>query len=114
MQNQLLGYWPGSIFTSLAESSTAINWGGEITNNMVEGQHTETFMGSGHFSDEGFGKASYFWNLAYFDDSGTLKGPESLTPFATNPSCYDILIADNMDHGVSFYYGGSGFSSQCP
>ncbi|XP_028082216.1 uncharacterized protein LOC114283555 [Camellia sinensis] len=32
VQDVVLGYWPGSIFIDLADSSTIVTWGGEIAN----------------------------------------------------------------------------------
>ncbi|CAI9087387.1 OLC1v1021444C1 [Oldenlandia corymbosa var. corymbosa] len=61
--NTTIGYWPDSLFTDLADSASAIEWGGEIINTKPNGQHTTTQMRSGHFGAEGFGGASYFKNL---------------------------------------------------
>ena len=89
-QDQDIGYWPASIFTSLAGSSTLIEWGGEIVNSQVNGRHTSTQMGSGHFPYEGFKKAAMLFNLGYIDNSGALKDPEGLQQHATKPSCYNM------------------------
>ncbi|KAL5074925.1 hypothetical protein RYX36_013909 [Vicia faba] len=59
----VMGYWPSFLFSYLADSATMIEWGGEVVNSEPDGQHTSTEMGSGHFPEEGFGKASYFRNI---------------------------------------------------
>nr|CAD1830853.1 unnamed protein product [Ananas comosus var. bracteatus] len=78
-QNIDVGYWPNEIFTHLASYATSVEWGGEIVNNDVNGQHTTTQMGSGHFAEE--------------RSVGTIAG---------NPNCYDIQTFSNAKLGVLF------------
>lgn len=115
MQNQTIGYWPDSIFTTLANGSDALNWGGEIINDEPEGHHTLTQMGSGHFSSEGYGKACYFHNLKYMDDAGVFKDPGKLIPYVTKPLCYDLQVGEDTssEKGTFFYFGGPGYSKIC-
>lgn len=113
MQDQLVGYWPSSIFTHLAGTSDAISWGGEIVNNQPNGHHTSTQMGSGHFPNEAYGKASYFTKLGYFDEGNNVKDPENLEPFVTRPPCYDLRTGKDNKFGVFFYFGGPGYSTNC-
>ncbi|XP_062086911.1 protein neprosin-like [Humulus lupulus] len=113
-QNEPIGYWPNSIFTTLKNGADLLSWGGEIVNNGIT-HHSETQMGSGHFPAEGFGRASFFSNIGYFDGSGFINDPEKLTPFASKPSCYDVKVAaDKADLGTHFFYGGPGYSDKCP
>ncbi|KAJ8755954.1 hypothetical protein K2173_024499 [Erythroxylum novogranatense] len=115
LQDEHMGYWPGNILTSLANSSDVINFGGEIVNNQAEGHHTTTEMGSGHFPDEGFGKAAYISYLSYIDTSCVLRDAGNLTPYISRPTCYDLKV-DNKNQstkGVHVYFGGPGFSGQC-
>ncbi|KAH9713156.1 NEP-interacting protein 1 [Citrus sinensis] len=113
VQDQLVGYWPSSIFTHLAGTSDAISWGGEIVNNQPNGHHTSTQMGSGHFPNEAYGKASYFTKLGYFDEGNNVKDPENLEPFVTRPPCYDLRTGKDNKFGVFFYFGGPGYSTNC-
>jgi hypothetical protein len=117
VQDQVLGYWPGSIFTSLASSATRINWGGEVYNSEPGGHHTSTQMGSGHFANEGYGKASYFKNIQYIDIGGKFRDAEGeeLVPYATRPFCYDVEVENNKSggFGTHFYFGGPGYSELC-
>ncbi|WCJ39643.1 hypothetical protein M5689_020615 [Euphorbia peplus] len=111
-----IGYWPSSIFTSLAESSRLIEWGGEIINARQNGKHTSTQMGSGHFSTEGFRKAAYVANLGYIDNSGAMitPDPNKLLQVVTSPACYDFKFGPRGTQlGLHFYYGGPGFSPRC-
>ncbi|KAF9666305.1 hypothetical protein SADUNF_Sadunf16G0215800 [Salix dunnii] len=112
--DQVLGYWPFSLFSHLKDSATMIEWGGEIVDSKTSGQHTATGMGSGHFPREGFGKASYFRNIQIVDGFNKLMEPAQLATFTSQSSCYDI----RTDHGRAwktyFYYGGPGRSPSCP
>ena len=49
---ELVGYWPGSLFTSLKDKAEEVYWGGGIANEMTGGRHTTTTMGSGHFAGD--------------------------------------------------------------
>nr|XP_023898515.1 uncharacterized protein LOC112010406 [Quercus suber] len=117
VNDQPVGYWPSSLFTYLANSATELTWGGEIYNSKIGGVHTKTQMGSGHFPNEGYGKASYFRNIQYVDSNGLFNDvePEDLTPDATKPSCYNINLQSDISggSGTNFYFGGPGYSDMC-
>ncbi|XP_038698979.1 uncharacterized protein LOC119996421 [Tripterygium wilfordii] len=110
-----LGYWPGSLFTFLADSATLIEWGGEIVNKQTGGQHTTTQMGSGHFPGEFFHKAAFFRNLKYVDNSNVLRDPQGLATFVKqSPNCYDVKKYRGGPWEYYFYYGGPGRNPNCP
>ncbi|KAI5336883.1 hypothetical protein L3X38_016152 [Prunus dulcis] len=114
--NEAIGYWPDTILPGLRGSAELVSWGGEVYDSQAEGHHTSTQMGSGHFPDEGFGKASYVRNVQYMDDSSplTFKDPAGLLTYATKPSCYNLIVKDKTPNmGIHFYYGGPGFSAAC-
>ncbi|KAK2654521.1 hypothetical protein Ddye_014377 [Dipteronia dyeriana] len=73
IQDKIIGYWPGSLFTGLADMSTEIIWGGVVLNSNVGGHHTATQMGSGHFPGEGIGNASYNRNMGLYNNANILK-----------------------------------------
>ncbi|KAJ1413833.1 hypothetical protein SESBI_19327 [Sesbania bispinosa] len=112
--NTLVGYWPAEIFTHLADKATMVEWGGEVVNTRANGQHTSTQMGSGHFADDGFGKASYFRNLEVVDTDNSLSSVNNILTLAENTNCYDIKSSYNNKWGTYFYYGGPGNNPQCP
>ncbi|XVF25079.1 hypothetical protein REPUB_Repub13aG0182900 [Reevesia pubescens] len=114
-QNQDLGYWPGSIFTTLADRADTLTWGGEIVNSESQGRHTSTQMGSGHFPSEGFSKASFIRNLRYMDESGAIKDvdPKNLVHYVSNPPCYDLQMGNLINYGTHFFFGGPGYSAKC-
>ncbi|CAL9061007.1 unnamed protein product [Musa banksii] len=110
----VLGYWPSFLFSYLTESASMIQWGGEVVNSELEGEHTSTGMGSGHFPEEGFGKASYFRNIQIVDGSNNLRAPKEVGTFTEQSSCYDVQNGNNDDWGHYIYYGGPGRNTGCP
>ncbi|KAL4600583.1 hypothetical protein ACB092_11G209100 [Castanea dentata] len=103
------GYWPSSIFSILSDSASSVQWGGEVINLMQDGQHTTTQVGSGHFPEEGLGKAGFFKNLNVIDGTKTLTGPRNNQTIITNPNCYNLI-----NYGDSFYFGGPGRNPNSP
>ncbi|XP_051147763.1 uncharacterized protein LOC127262937 [Andrographis paniculata] len=112
--NHVLGYWPGFLFAYLSDSASMIEWGGEVVNSQSDGQHTTTQMGSGHFPEEGFGKASYMRNIQIVDGSNNLRAPKDIDVFTEQSSCYDVKLGKSRDWGNYFYYGGPGRNPNCP
>ncbi|XP_071723403.1 protein neprosin-like [Rutidosis leptorrhynchoides] len=114
LQNQVFGYWPKDIFTSLRESANLITWGGEVMNYRKHGRHTSTQMGSGHFPSEGNKKASYIRNIGYLDQSRQWKDATNVVTHVSRSSCYNLHIIDKFDgYRTHFYYGGPGYSGRC-
>ncbi|KAL0769954.1 hypothetical protein Bca101_035104 [Brassica carinata] len=112
---ELVGYWPGALFTSLGDGATRVQWGGEIVNVKTDGKHTITDMGSGHFADEGVKKASYFRNIMTVDGTNTLTEPQGIFPKTTNDNCYNIKAGDGgTAWGLNFFFGGPGQNERCP
>nr|ACG41003.1 carboxyl-terminal peptidase [Zea mays] len=110
----VLGYWPSFLFSYLADSASMIEWGGEVVNSEPDGTHTSTQMGSGHFPEEGFSKASYFKNVQVVYSSNQLSAPKGVGTFTEQSNCYDVQNGNNGDWGTYFYYGGPGKNSNCP
>ncbi|KAJ0105570.1 hypothetical protein Patl1_18084 [Pistacia atlantica] len=110
----LVGYWPSFLFSHLRSHASMVQFGGEIVNSRSSGYHTGTQMGSGHFAEEGFGKASYFRNLQGVDWDNNLIPLANLHLLADHPNCYDIRQGRNNVWGTYFYYGGPGRNVRCP
>ncbi|XP_014523168.1 uncharacterized protein LOC106779558 [Vigna radiata var. radiata] len=110
----LVGYWPSSLFSHLRDHASMIHFGGEIVNSGLSGSHTSTQMGSGHFAEEGFGKASYFRNMQVVDWDNSLIPLSNLKVLADHPNCYHIQGGVNKAWGNYFYYGGPGRNIKCP
>ncbi|KAH7658462.1 Neprosin domain-containing protein [Dioscorea alata] len=102
---KLVGYWPNSLFTTLAQYGTRLEFGG------TAGYTCNTVfppMGSGHFPDEGYSKSCLFQMVKYIDgdsrsdDLPLLEG----APYSNSP-CYkagDFTESGNKDN--YFYFGG--------
>ncbi|KAA8520314.1 hypothetical protein F0562_014570 [Nyssa sinensis] len=110
----VLGYWPAALFSYLTDSASMIEWGGEVVNSDADGQHTTTQMGSGHFPNEGFGKASYFRNIQIVDGSNNLRPAQDINTFTEQSNCYDVKTGRDGGWGNYFYYGGPGRNPNCP
>ncbi|MFS7906124.1 putative neprosin [Helianthus anomalus] len=114
VDGNVIGYWPASLFSYLSESSSRVDWGGEVINRRLGGHHTTTQMGSGHFPQEGYRKASYIRNIEIVDDSNTLRSPQDLLTITPQESCYDIVKGINDNWGSHVFYGGPGQNPNCP
>ncbi|KAH9307378.1 hypothetical protein KI387_035289, partial [Taxus chinensis] len=95
--NTLVGYWPSELFTHLADHASMVEWGGEVVNTEAGGEHTSTQMGSGHFAQEGFGRASYFRNLEIVDSDNSLRAVDAMATLAEHTNCYNIQSTYNSD-----------------
>ncbi|XP_058774332.1 protein neprosin-like [Vicia villosa] len=110
----IIGYWPTTLFSHLKNDADEIHFGGEIVNEKSRGAHTSTAMGSGHFAEEGFGKAAYIRNMQVIDSDNKLIPLENPTYVASNPNCYNIQGKYSPKWGDHMYFGGPGKSDKCP
>ncbi|KAL9691912.1 hypothetical protein QQ045_012339 [Rhodiola kirilowii] len=114
--DEIIGYWPASLFPQLRERADLIQWGGEIVDSEPEILHTATEMGSGHFPNEGPGKAAFFHTIQIRKEGqGSFVDAYDLTPFRTNANCYEITMNSygNPFEKVNFFFGGLGYSDTC-
>ncbi|AEC10395.1 unnamed protein product [Arabidopsis thaliana] len=112
--NDVIGYWPGSLFNSLGDGAIKVEWGGEIFAPTSD-RHTTTDMGSGHFAEEGIKKASYVKNIMIVDGTNALREPQGLYSYADNRNCYSVVPGNaGTSFGTHFFYGGPGQNVKCP
>lgn len=107
-----VGYWPSTIFTTLQHSASSVEWGGEVAS--TDAGQTSTQMGSGHFPNEGFGKASHIKNLLVVDSSNTLRDPSGVNLIAPDRNCYNVQSGTSSNWGRYIYFGGPGKNPNCP
>ncbi|XP_028773394.1 uncharacterized protein LOC114730478 [Neltuma alba] len=112
--NEVVGYWPASLFPLLSESATTVGWGGEVLNLGSNGQHTTTQMGSGHFPQEGYGKACFFWNIKVVNGNNQTVPPNNIRTRVDQPNCYNVQTGQSNDWGNYFSFGGPGRNPSCP
>ncbi|XP_031504414.1 uncharacterized protein LOC116267011 [Nymphaea colorata] len=117
IDGNLIGFWPKENYDGRFSLAIQVDWGGEIVNKRSTGKHTITQMGSGHFPQEGIGKAAYISNMALFDENMEVYNPtDKLQKFSTVPNCYDVIIwpPDN-ERGCYVTLGGPGYDKdRCP
>ncbi|KAL8204405.1 hypothetical protein R6Q57_010028 [Mikania cordata] len=109
----VIGYWPAALYTYMNQGATMAEYGGEIINSHVDGYHTSTQMGRGHFAEEGYGKASYVKDIQIIDESNNLRTPWYFQTQVNNKNCYDIVMGSNENSSASFSYGGLGRNQAC-
>lgn len=109
----IIGYWPATLFTHLKYVADEVHFGGEIVNQKPGGSHTSTTMGSGHFPEEGFGKAAYIRNMQVIDSDNNLIPLDNPSYVATNPNCYNIQGKTSPKWGDHIYFGGPGRTHKC-
>ncbi|XP_068640155.1 protein neprosin-like [Aristolochia californica] len=102
-----VGYWPGSLYTYLAQSASTIDWGGEV-DTMLGG--TFSLMGSGNFPTAAPGYVAYARNIQFVDINGLfVDAPIELTKLETWPSYYQLRDGYNPGNlGRYFGFGGPG------
>ncbi|CAL9115652.1 unnamed protein product [Musa textilis] len=110
----VVGYWPQFLFSNLASSATIVEFGGEIVNTRPSGSHTATQMGSGHFAEEGLGRAAYIRSIRVVDSNDALIPATNLSYYAEAPNCYDIQGGVDDSGESFFYFGGPGKNAKCP
>ncbi|KAI3730902.1 hypothetical protein L1987_62082 [Smallanthus sonchifolius] len=110
--SELIGYWPANLFSGLRDHANTIQYGGEVYS-AKSSKHTSTQMGSGHFPEEGLGKAAFVRNVEVIDEMNNLNTIQNVELFAENPNCYDVKSGYNAVWGSYIYYGGPGYSPKC-
>ncbi|AED93504.1 AslB, putative (DUF239) [Arabidopsis thaliana] len=116
-ENNVLGYWPGTLFNYLKHSATAVQWGGEVhsPNVVLKKPHTTTAMGSGQWASYIWAEACFHTNLRIKDYSMQLKYPQFLSEYADEYNCYSTLLhRKTYMSEPHFYFGGPGRNSRCP
>ncbi|KAF2306963.1 hypothetical protein GH714_022821 [Hevea brasiliensis] len=93
-----------------------VDWGGEVVNSRANGHHTSNHMASGHFAEDGFGKASYFRNLEIVDSDNRPSLAQAISILAESTNCYKIqssmgpweqsavLMITSISSPLSLYY----------
>ncbi|CAM6053846.1 unnamed protein product [Sphagnum tenellum] len=109
--DEIVGYWPRSLFNTLKNAADAIDWGGEIIWDGSTKRGVFTDMGSGEPAALGYERAAYQRNLQYVGIDNALHDVTDLQVATEAPSCYTAVAGHNKPWGSFFYFGGSG--SQC-
>ncbi|KAF8380249.1 hypothetical protein HHK36_027732 [Tetracentron sinense] len=107
--NNVMGYWPKSLFNSLSGLASQIVWGGDTYGPIDEVMKPE--MGSGHFPNEGYRGAAFFQQIQVIK-SEEFEDPDESTMeiILDETNCYNITgKTDRLaDPGYHFFFGGPG------
>ncbi len=111
--NEWMGYYPNGLYNAagLRDQAASVDWGGEIVDDLAHHpEPTATWMGSGHYPNEGWQHAAYMRNLAYQSDAAGTMAPIQGYPSVTNPAAYQIAtdFSGTSTWGSNFYWGGPG------
>ncbi|EFJ20950.1 hypothetical protein SELMODRAFT_108410, partial [Selaginella moellendorffii] len=111
IDDEWVGYWPASLFTTLGQSSQWMQWGGEVClSGASDGPELSTQMGSGFFPAEGNTRAASQCELAYLDDQMRQFDAVDLAEFSTDPECYTARKYFDRNWGSYIIFGGRGCS----
>ncbi|KAF8085874.1 hypothetical protein N665_0643s0003 [Sinapis alba] len=106
-----VGYWPKSLFiaSGLAKGTDKASWGGQVYSPLTK---KSPFMGSGHFPNEGFGKAAFINGIEIIDGKGEALIPQIYTikTHESSPNCYKAKFIHDDDYPWirAVFYGGPG------
>jgi Neprosin len=111
--NEWMGYYPSGLYNAagLRNQAASVDWGGEIVDDIANHpEPTSTWMGSGHFPNEGWQHAAYMRNLMYQSDAAGTMLPLQPYAYVTNPAAYQIAtdFSGGTNWGSFFYWGGPG------
>lgn len=114
--DNVIGYWPGNLFTYLKHSATAVQWGGEVySTNVRKTPHTKTTMGSGRWPNDLYGEACFHTNVRIKDFSLQIKYPPYLSEYSDEYDCYSTkLNRESYRAEPRFFFGGPGQNRFCP
>ncbi|CAA7025954.1 unnamed protein product [Microthlaspi erraticum] len=113
----VVGYWPGTLFSYLKHSAIAVQWGGEVNSANVgrTKPHTKTPMGSGQWPSYLYREACYHTNLRIKDYSLQIKYPQYLSEYVDESNCYSTkLNRDTYMSEPKLFFGGPGQNRFCP
>ncbi|KAH7692675.1 Neprosin domain-containing protein, partial [Dioscorea alata] len=97
-----IGYWPSSLFTSMADSASDMHFGGTVAY-LTNEQGPP--MGSGHYPEEGEGKAATFNRIQGVDKKGNMYDfQDNFYVVQDKKECYRVSQVKNN----GFFYGGPG------
>lgn len=113
------GYYPSALFGTgmLSRKAQRLVFGGEVAYPLNPSvTHTTTAMGSGAFPRAGYGAAMYQRGLKYMTLAGSVVDYPAATSYrsVTNAACYDITMHSDAFWGGYIFFGGPGYSAQCP
>ena len=101
-----VGYWPGSLFTSLKEVANQVSWGGEINNPESISPHPE--MGNSRKASYDTANSAFCAHVTVDTDTSIYVEPQGTQKVYHCPSSYTVLDEGYQGEywGRLMYYGG--------
>ncbi|XP_068655392.1 protein neprosin-like isoform X1 [Aristolochia californica] len=107
--DEILGYWPHTLFNSLSTKADRVQWGGEVFNPNEGIDQDMPPMCSGHFPEEGYGKACFMRKMQIVKEGNILVDAPKTSTYADVSSCYNAIDKGRLDDwGRTFFFGGPG------
>lgn len=110
LQDEMLGYFPASLFSDL-NYVREVGWGGRTSTSLSSPSPP---MGSGVFPDNVYNHASYFTHVSFQINSTERLEPETYTvkTFNDKPDCFFVEYYGLLDEEFkySLQFGGPGGS----
>ncbi|KAK9735869.1 hypothetical protein RND81_04G233900 [Saponaria officinalis] len=102
----LVGYWPKSLFTSLAEVASQVEWGGEIHN--PGASSTQPEMGSGRVATYSTSQSAFFQRVSIINEDFQYVQPDNTEKDSDCDAYYRSLDRDSHDPywGRLIFFGG--------
>ncbi|CAN6441553.1 unnamed protein product [Victoria cruziana] len=115
INDEQVGYWPGTLFSHLNSWANTTIYGGTVTDTFPYGIHTETQMGSGEppkQKGDNYGSVSFIGDIRYMNGDGDFKRLPKHESVITNSKCYDLIHETRMFKDY-IYFGGHGHGPDC-
>lgn len=105
-EKHLVGYWPKTLFTALAEVASQVEWGGEINNPGPTSPIPD--MGNGLMADYDTKLSSYLEHVTVVDPNFQNVEPQDTEKSSSCPRLYSVLDAGytGADFGRLMFFGG--------
>ncbi|KAK9670030.1 hypothetical protein RND81_13G171900 [Saponaria officinalis] len=108
-----LGYWPKTLFSTMVEAASQIEWGGEIYNPGASKPQPE--MGSGKKATYTSHTSAYIFKVEVTNENYHIVQPYDIEKEADCKHYYTVFDKGNLIGAIGhlFFYGGTGWSF-CP
>ncbi|KAL9242262.1 hypothetical protein vseg_016281 [Gypsophila vaccaria] len=102
---QQIGYWPKTLFTSLQDGATQVEWGGEIDD--PGAAEPAPSMGNGSKATYDQTLSAYFQLITVVDENFQSVNPDDTEEYCDCPKLYTVIDNEGHDQGRLIFYGGT-------
>eukprot|EP00253_Pinus_taeda_P012883 PITA_12883 len=101
LDNEVIGYWPASLFDNLAQGGSQVEVGGTVLGKSFG----STPMGSGHLPEKGYRYAAYTKSIKLFGSHGN---EIQISPKTKSTKPYKVTYDHDSSWGKFIFFGGPG------